>query len=75
MSKCKETKVPRKPRGRPKAGEEYPVERVTARHCKRCNGTGPFRANRSAMVNGGRKIEWLRCQECFQVTRFETPMH
>jgi hypothetical protein len=50
------------------------VARVVARRCKRCDGTGPFRANRSAMVNGGRRIEWLRCMECFQVTRFETPL-
>jgi hypothetical protein len=74
MLKSKPEPKQKRPRGRPKAGQEYPVERIPARHCRRCKGTGPFRSNRSAMINGGRKIEWLRCQNCFQVTRFESPI-
>jgi hypothetical protein len=69
MSRCSgETK----PRGRPKKGDEYPVRHHPARVCSKCGAAENFRANRSAMTLGIVRVEWLRCQACFKVTRFET---
>jgi len=62
----------KKGRGRPKKGDEYPVERVQARACRHCNEKENFKSNRGALTVGIMKIEWLRCQACKKVTRFET---
>jgi hypothetical protein len=59
-------------RGRPKKGDEYPVQRKQARACSHCGTLENFKSNRSAMTTGIIKIEWLRCQVCKKVTRFET---
>jgi predicted RNA-binding Zn-ribbon protein involved in translation (DUF1610 family) len=59
-------------RGRPTKGNEYPVQRKAARVCNHCGEAENFRSNRSAMTLGVVKIEWLRCQACRKVTRFET---
>jgi hypothetical protein len=61
----------KKNRGRPKRGDEYPVQRVQARACKFCGEVENFKSNRSAMMLGVVKVEWLRCQSCKKVTRFE----
>ncbi len=69
MSKSKSE---RKSRGRPRKGDEYPVRQRPARECVHCGAAENFKANRGAMTIGVVKIEWLRCQACFKVTRFET---
>jgi hypothetical protein len=58
--------------GRPKKGDEYPVERIQARACRACGEMENFKSNRGAVVVGIVKVEWLRCQACKKVTRFET---
>ncbi len=72
-SKQKPMAIKKKP-GRPKAGEEYPVTQMPARECKHCGEKENFKANRSALTIGVVKVEWLRCQKCFRVTRFEVPV-
>jgi hypothetical protein len=62
----------RKRVGRPKKGDEYPIAHKQARRCKWCDAAENFKANRSAVTVGIVKVEWLRCQECLKVTRFET---
>jgi hypothetical protein len=66
------SKYEKKKAGRPKKGDEYPVQRIQARTCTKCGEAENFKANRSALTVGIMKIEWLRCQACFQVNRFET---
>ncbi len=73
-SKAKKPMAIKKKPGRPKAGEEYPVRHKPARECSWCGEVENFKANRSALVIGIVKIEWLRClaPKCLKVTRFET---
>lgn len=68
MSKSDSKKKP----GRPRAGDNYPVAHRDPRACKHCGEKENFKSNRSAMVIGVVRIEWLRCQACKRVTRFET---
>ncbi len=65
-------KAETKPRGRPRKGDEYPVVHRPARVCSKCGEAENFKSNRTAMTVGVVKVEWLRCQACYKVTRFET---
>lgn len=69
MSKSKTTK-----RGRPRKGDEYPVRQKPARECSWCGCKENFKSNRSSIMIGIVKVEWLRCQDCKKVTRFETKL-
>ena len=75
MCQSETTEQNKKKRGRPRKGEEYPVQRRQARVCRHCGQAESFKSNRSAMMLGVVKIEWLRCTACLRVTRFETVLN